>query len=56
MEWGTSATIGFNAAGETYANFGLTTAAIACSNVPDSDYTNVIYRLSNESPEIPLPR
>lgn len=56
MEWGSSPTIGYNAAGESYANHDPSSPAIACLNSPDSDYYNVIYLLSNESPEFALPR
>ena len=55
MEWGNSATIGYNAAGESFANHELTTSAVACLNDPTSDYSNLIYLLSDESPEVPLP-
>ena len=53
-EWGTSVTIGFNAAGEVFENNEYTTYDIACSN-PFSNLINVIYRLSEENPEYILP-
>ena len=56
MGWGTSATIGFNAGGEAFENNEYTTNAIACSNLPASTITNVIYRLSEENVEYVLPR
>ena len=57
MEWGIDSTIGFNAGSEKFANFTSVNRAsdIDCFNIPDSEYTNIIYLLSNESPEIPVP-
>ena len=55
MEWGTSATIGFNAGGEMFENNEYTTNAIACSSLPHSNITNVIYRLSESDEEYVLP-
>ena len=56
MGWGTSATIGFNAGGEAFENNEYTSNAIACSNLPASSITNVIYRLSEADVEYVLPR
>ena len=56
MGWDNGAIIGYNAAGESFANHDPSTSDIACLNSPDSDYYNAIYLLSNESPEIPPPR
>ena len=56
MGWGTSATIGFNAAGEEFINNEYTSNAIACSNLPTSNITNIIYRLSQNNGEYALPR
>ena len=56
MEWDRGANIGYNAAGESFANHDPSSSAVACLNVPVSDYSNIIYLLSNESPEIPTPR
>ena len=55
MEWDNGATIGFNAGGEFYANNDPSTAAVACLNVPDSDWSNVIFLLSAANPESPSP-
>ena len=55
MGWGTSATIGFNAAGEEFVNNEYTSNAIACSSLPQSTITNVIYRLSEINAEYALP-
>ena len=57
MEWGTDSTIGFNAGNENFANFDSPNPAsdVDCSNIPDSEYTNIVYLLSNESPEFPVP-
>lgn len=53
MEWDNGAIIGYNAAGESYANYNPSTSAVAlsCLNSPYSNYSNIIYLLSNESPE-----
>lgn len=51
--WGTSVTIGFNAAGQTYVNHDPSSQDIACLNSPGSVWNNVIYQLSME-PDIPL--
>lgn len=56
MEWSRTPTIGYNAGGEHFANHDPSSSAVACLNTPTSDYSNVIYLLSNESPEIPAPR
>ena len=56
MEWGATATIGFNAGGEAFQNNDYTSNAIACSSLPDSNVTNVVYRLSSANPEYPPPR
>ena len=54
-EWGTTVTIGYDASGEAFENNDYTSSAIACSSLPQSNITNVIYRLSNEDPEYPRP-
>lgn len=56
MEWGSGPVIGYNAAGGSFANHDPSSSAVACLNSPDSDYYNVIYLLSDESPEFELPR
>ena len=56
MEWDNGATIGFNAAGNPYANHDPSSSAVACVNTPDSDWSNVVYVLSNDSPEDLAPR
>ena len=55
MEWDNGATIGFNAAGEMFANHNPSSSDVACLNSPDSAWSNVIYRLSNETTELPPP-
>ena len=52
IEWGSSVTIGFSAAGDPYSNHDPSSSDIACLNTPDSNITNVIYLLSDENPEI----
>ena len=55
MEWGDSATIGYSAASNPFVNHDPSSLEVACLNYPNSNYTNIIYLLSSESPEIPLP-
>ena len=55
MEWDNGATIGYSAAGEPYENFDPSSSDVACLNFPDSNITNVVFRLSNESPELEIP-
>ena len=55
MDWDNGATIGFNAAGDPYANNDPSSNDVACVNSPDSDWNNVIYVLSNTSAEDPAP-
>ena len=54
LEWG-SPTIGYNAAGGSFSNFETSSVQVACLNQPLSDWSNVVYRLSTASAEIPLP-
>ena len=56
FEWGFGATIGYNAGGEAFENNVYTDNSIACSSLPDSNITNVVYRLSSSNPEYPPPR
>lgn len=55
MEWGSFATIGFTAAGNPFYNNDPSSNEVACINRPDSDWTNIVYLLSNNNPEIPPP-
>lgn len=55
MEWDNGATIGFNAAGEMFANNDPSTSDVACSNSPFTIWSNVIFRLSANSSEPPPP-
>ena len=55
MEWDTGATIGFNAANGRYANNDPSSSDIACENIADSQWSNVIFRLSDDNPEYPVP-
>lgn len=57
MEWSRGGIIGFNAAGELYANHPLSQSQesngaplIACSNSDISQWTNVVYNLSVANP------
>ena len=55
MQWDNGATIGFNADGGFFVNNDPSSSDVACLNSPKSEYSNLIFLLSNESPEIPLP-
>ena len=56
LEWGTSATVGYNAAENGYENYDPSSLDIACLNIPLSSFwKNVVYRLSTESNEFDLP-
>ena len=55
MEWDNGATIGFSAAGDPYANNDPSSSEIACLNTPLSNWTNVIFRLSDSNPELEPP-
>lgn len=55
LEWDNGATIGFNSAGGRYANNDPSNSDVACLNSPDSPWNNVIFRLSDDSPEYPTP-
>lgn len=54
-EWDNGVTIGFSAAGDPYANNDPSSSEVACLNLPDSNYSNVIYLLSDDNPEVPPP-
>ena len=56
MGWDNGAIIGFSATGNSYANHDPSSSAVACVNTPESDWSNVVYLLSNASPEDPAPR
>jgi len=63
MGWARQATIGYNAAGDFYENHRLTGSleapanTIACLNNPTSVWSNVVYKISVDMPNItsPLP-
>ena len=55
MEWDNGATIGFNSAEGRYANNDPSSSNVSCVNSPDSQWSNVIFRLSDDSPEYPSP-
>ena len=55
MEWDNGATIGYSAAGDPYDNNDPSSRAVACVNSPESDWSNVLYTLSESSPEDPPP-
>ena len=56
MEWDNGATIGYNAAGNPYENYSPSSSEVACLNWPHSNWSNVDYLLSNETPEIQATR
>ena len=55
MEWGSFANIGFNSAGGQYANNDPSSSDVACESSPESEWSNVVYRLSDANPEFPAP-
>ena len=55
LEWGNGPIIGYNAAGERFDNHDPSSVEIACLNFPASYWQNVVYRLSTDSSEIPVP-
>ena len=55
MEWSGSATIGFTAGSSYYDNHDPSTSDVACLNSPDSNWTNIVYLLSSDSSEAPIP-
>lgn len=55
LEWDNGATIGYSAGGNPFDNFNPSTSDIACLNSANSNFTNVIYRLSTVNPEFALP-
>ena len=54
LEWGDDATIGFNAPGGFYHNHELSYPGIDCVNYPNSNWSNIVYLLSNVTPEVEL--
>lgn len=55
-EWDNGVTIGYSAGGDPFDNNNPSSSEVACLNQPFSNYSNVIYLLSDASPEIPPPR
>ena len=55
MEWDGGVTIGFCADSELYDNYDPSSSEIACLNVPNSRWNNVVYLLSNNNPELSPP-
>ena len=52
LEWDNGVTIGYSAAGDPYENHDPSSEDVACENSPDSEWNNVVYRLSEENPEV----
>ena len=55
MEWDNGVTIGFSGGDDFFHMFNPSTSEVACLNLPHSNFSNVVYRLSSASPEIPPP-
>lgn len=55
MEWSGSPTVGFGGGSTFYENHDPSSSDVACLNLPESNWTNVVYLLSSESPEYSLP-
>ena len=54
LEWGDDPTIGFNAPGDFYHNHEISYPGIDCVNYPNSNWSNIVYLLSNVIPEVEL--
>ena len=50
MEWDNGATIGYTSNGDPFDNHDPSSREVACVNSPDSDWSNVLYQLSEASP------
>ena len=55
MEWDNGVTIGYSDGDEFFMNNVPSTREVACFNLPVSNFSNIIYRLSAANPEIPPP-
>jgi hypothetical protein len=55
MGWDNGATVGYTAAGNPFENNDPSSSDVACLNLPDSDVSNTIFRLSDGSPELEVP-
>ena len=55
MEWDNGVTIGYSDGADFFLNNIPSTSEVACLNLPVSNFSNVIYRLSSADPEIPPP-
>ena len=55
MEWDNGATIGYTINGNPFDNHNPSSNEVACVNSPNSDWNNVLYRLSANNPEDPSP-
>lgn len=53
MKWDNGVNIGYSAGGNTYENYDPSSREVACVNSPESDWNNVVYQLSEDSPEDP---
>ena len=53
MNWDDGATIGYSAFGDPYDNHDPSSSDVACVNTPDSEWNNVVYKLSESGPEDP---
>ena len=56
MQWDNFATIGYNAGPEHFDNHDPSSRDIACSSLPDSNFTNVFYSLHEAEPLPEEPR
>ena len=55
ITWASSPTIGFNAAGSSFANEPNTGSEIACLNSPHSQWYNLVYQISLPNSTAALP-
>ena len=50
MEWDNNVTIGYTSNGDSFDNYVPSSREVACVNSPDSDWSNVLYQLSEALP------
>ena len=50
MEWDAGATNGYTSNGDLFDNHDPSSRDVACVNSPDSDWSNILYQLSEASP------
>ena len=51
MDWDDTATIGYSAGSDPFFNHDPSSSDIACVNSPNSDWSNVLYQISDADSE-----